>query len=263
MISRITSRSLAALFLLVSAHGAFAQDELQVKSPNGQIDFRLFLEAPEPGALSRLAYQVFFRGKRLIDRSFLGFDIYTQEPFLGENVGLISSSVSSGNSGFRGLTAKYMQNGSLGRLINLEIRVYDNAVAFRYIIPKSTPLAQILVADELTEFHFAQDGEAYPAQGAVKLSAMNPKALAGFPLIVSQPGAGWVEISDAGAAGYARTSLAHLEGTTLITRLDLSPKEPHLALEQTTPLSCPWRVLTIAGDRESLARAAVTNDLDR
>src|SRR5215467_11984509 len=106
-------RRLAALLLCVSG-AAFAQDERRVTSPDGHVEFRLFLAQPEPGALSRLAYQVWWRGKRVVDTSFLGLNIYNQEPLLGENTGLIGSRASEG-PGYRALTAEYMQNGSLGR----------------------------------------------------------------------------------------------------------------------------------------------------
>jgi hypothetical protein len=35
-----------------------------------------------------------------------------------------------------------MQNGSLGRLITVEVRVWDDAAAFRYLIPRSAPLEE-------------------------------------------------------------------------------------------------------------------------
>ncbi len=86
-----------------------------------------------------------------MNTSFLGLDIQDQEPLLGENVGLTSSS-STTSKKYNSLVAKYMQNGSLGRLINVEVRAYNDGVAFRYVIPQSTPLIEILIAEEATEF---------------------------------------------------------------------------------------------------------------
>ena len=93
-----------------------------------------------------------------MNESFLGLDIQDQEPLLGESVGL-TSSASSTSAEYNSLTAKYMQNGSLGRLINVEVRAYNEGVAFRYIIPQSTPLMEILVAEESTEFRLANPRE--------------------------------------------------------------------------------------------------------
>jgi hypothetical protein len=148
-------RRLVGFVFLICA--AFGQDERRVQSPNGQVEFRLFIATQGNSSLSRIAYEVSLHGKPLVNTSFLGLDIQDQEPLLGENVGLTSAS--SGTHGkYNSLTAKYMQNGSLGRLINVEARAYDDGVAFRYVIPASTPLMEILIAEEATEFRPAKSG---------------------------------------------------------------------------------------------------------
>src|SRR5579862_7126531 len=81
-----------ALSLLVAGSAAFAQtDPLHVASPDGQLMMRLFIMTPQDSRLVRLAYQVTFHGKLLIDTSLLGIALSNQEPFLGENVGLVTS----------------------------------------------------------------------------------------------------------------------------------------------------------------------------
>ncbi len=144
-------RSIAFVFLTCAA---FAQDERRVTSPNGQLEFRLFIATQSNSNLSRIAYEVFFQGKPLVNTSFMGLDIQDQEPLLGENVGL-TSSTSATSTKYNSLVAKYMQNGSLGRLINIEVRAYNDGVAFRYVIPPSTPLIELLIAEEATEFRLA------------------------------------------------------------------------------------------------------------
>ena len=116
--------------------------------------------AQPKGALwPRVGYQVFFRGKPLIATSWMGLDIRDQEPYLGENPGFMSSETGfERRSHYNSLVAHYMQNGSLGRRLDVEIRAYDDGVAFRYIMPRSTPLEEILIRDEATEFNFAQAG---------------------------------------------------------------------------------------------------------
>ena len=133
--------------------GLCAEDTRTVVSPDGQLEFRLFVAEPQRGDLPRIGYQVYNHGKRLMDTAFLGIDIRDQEPLLGENAGLIASSTgSSANHRYNWLIANYMQNGSLGRLLNIEIRAFDDGIAFRYVIPPSTPLDPIEIAGEATEF---------------------------------------------------------------------------------------------------------------
>jgi alpha-glucosidase len=250
------------VLLLVLCGVASAQNLLSVTSPNRQIEFRAFSVAPNPGEADRLAYQVVYKGKLLLDTSFLGFEIALQ-PYLGEKLGLMASSESSA-SGYRSVNAEYMQNGTTGRRLNLEVRAYDDGVAFRYIIPKSSLVEEIFIQEEDTEFHFAADPDAFPVllagfggpekpQGRIKLSRISTDDLIGVPFIAEQPGVGWISISQEGDSGYPRLFLSHSGGATLITALPPSPGHPKTALDATTPLVCPWRVLRIGPSRESVS----------
>lgn len=228
---KIWGRAIPCLFVLLAAF-ASAQDERRVTSPNGQIEFRLFIATQENPTLSRIAYQVFYKSQRVLNTSFMGLDIQNQEPLLGENDGLTSSSASKSKLS-NSLLAKYMQNGSLGRLIQVEVRAYNDGVAFRYIIPPSTPLMEIFIAEEATEFRFGQNVSTDP---------------------VFQAGAAWVKVTESKPGIYPHMRLAKYDQTTLITRLT----HP---FEGATPLTCPWRIIAIGPDRESAQKSAIIADL--
>src|SRR6266853_2109749 len=85
------------VLLLATAFCACAQlDERRVSSPNGQLEFRIFIAPPpDSESLDGIAYQVWLRGTMLIRTSYLGFDIFDQTPFLGEKVGLVSAKTTS------------------------------------------------------------------------------------------------------------------------------------------------------------------------
>lgn len=218
-------------------------------SPNAQLEFRIFVDQPEGGALFRLAYQIYFRGKRLIDTSFLGLNIRDQEPLLGENAGLTASRVSSEAGRYNSLIAEYMQNGSLGRRINVEVRVANDGIAFRYVIPRSTPLDEVLIEDETTEFAFTQD-------------LLNVKSPAGLPFLVQQPGA-WIAITESKTGDYPSFRLVHADGNIMITRLESKTSDPHVAYKGRTPLNCPWRVLVIGPDKDHLVNAEILRSVTR
>src|SRR5579871_5763121 len=126
---------------LLAAGSAFSQDVRTLVSPDGQLEFRIFIAEPEPAALNQIAYQVRYRGKPLINTSFLGLDILYQ-PVLGAKLGLLSSLTSKGDH-YQSLVAEYMQDGSTGRRINIEARAYNDGIAFRYVVPESNPLEDI------------------------------------------------------------------------------------------------------------------------
>jgi alpha-glucosidase len=180
--------------LALAACSASAQDERRVLSPNGQLEFRLWTWQSDQGGLSRIAYQVLRRGKPVVDTSFMGLLIHNQEPILGENAGLTASRAADG-PGYRELVAEYMQNGSLGRRINVEARVYDDRVEFRYVIPRSTMLDEILIEDESTEFNLA-----VPAQ-------ISETPLPNFPRMTIVDGTAHLQPGPHGVAFTGRTPL--------------------------------------------------------
>jgi hypothetical protein len=201
------SRLIALVVLLASA--VFAQDQRTVKSPDGQVEFRIFVAQPEEGGVSRLGYQILYQGKRVVDTSFLGFDIRDQEPLLGENAGLIATSTAS-TPQYNSLVTHYMQNGSLGRLLDVEIRAYNDRVAFRYTIPPSTPLLDLQIVEERTEF-------------------------------AVEPGAP-VSIDEEPAPGYPPMSLVRAEPNVLLTHLS----HPY---DGKPPLTSSWRVIHVGPKR--------------
>jgi alpha-glucosidase len=231
----VAARFLALALLAGFGLAGFAagQDERRVTSPNGEIDVRLFIAEQQNTTLSRIAYQVDYKGQRLLNTSFMGLDIWNQEPLLGENDGLTSSS-SAKHPLCNSMIVRYMQNGSLGRLIEVEVRAYNDGVAFRYVIPPSTPLMEILVAEEATEFRFTEK---------VGTDA------------VLHVGPAWVKIGESKQGSYPPMHLAHFDSTTLITRL----ARP---FEGNAPLTCPWRTIAIGSSRESVQKSAMVADLN-
>jgi len=236
------------VLLLAFATAAFALDDRAVTSPDGRITFRVFVASQEPGGPSRLAYQVLVQGRLVIETSFLGMEIENQEPLLGENDGLTSSRSDSA-ADYRSLTAEFMQNGSIGRRINVEARVYNEGIAFRYVLPRQTPLEELLLDDEVTEFRFPQN--------------VDTPDRAPLPLIVAQPGGGWMAITEVRSGAYPPASLAHLNANTLVTRLAHRGNNPDIALEGTTPLTGPWRVLIFGTDKDRLLQSGIVRGLNR
>ena len=217
--------------------GASAQDERSVASPDGQLEVRLFVAQPD-GELPHLAYEVRYHGRTIVEPSLLALHIHNQEPMLGENDGLIASHHGPSVGPYRSLTADYMQNGSIGRLINVEVRVWNDAVAFRYVIPRSTALEEILIEDDLTEFRVAGGGK--------------PSSLA-LPAAIREPGGSWIGISELPRAGFPRMSLVRDDGV-IAAHLERATGDPLVAFEGKSPLVCPWRMLTIGADRETVLR---------
>ena len=278
------------LLPVLSAGIALAQGDLiKVASPNRQIEFRLMVSQPPTDfARPRIAYQVYFQGKCLIDTSYLGYEIEDPVPLLGENVGLSASrfdsvdetyTVPAGKSKtirnhYNSLLAEYLQNGSLGRRLNVEVRAYDDGVAFRLTIPYTTPTPEVRIDSEESEFNFAKDGAAYPLilrnfqtnyedqYSRMSLSSIHPESVIAVPFLIEQPGIGWVAITEADLESYAGMYLRHVGGTKMIASLSPRPDQAPMAVYAKTPLSSPWRVLMIATDPGSFTESHLVMNLN-
>ena len=269
---------------------------LKVTSPNGQIVFLLFeghaekaatdheaLEAPAP---SSLGYAVEFRGKRMIDESSLGLEAAGQSP-LGpgmRNMGAETGSTdqtyaipvgktSSVRDHYNSLHADYED--AAGRKLGIEVRVYDDGAAFRYIVPDQPALKRVRIARENTEFVFSKDATTYPLilngyqsswedeYQERQVSGLHGDWLIGLPFLTEEPGVGWVAITEAGIYNYAGMYLRKGKGR-LDVRADLSPRvdEPGVAVVATTPFSSPWRVLMIGDEPGRLIESNIILNLN-
>jgi len=259
--------------LLAAAAAVFAEtDTVSLASPDGQLVLRLFVVSPKDSILVRLAYSVTFRGKLLMDTSLLGIAIHDQEVFLGETVGLINAKQESVDH-YNSLIAQYIQNGSLGRRITIEARAYDDGVAFRYYIPRTSTVEDLQIEEELTDFHFAQDGAAYTsvlsdyqsAKGEytrTKLSGIQRSSLLALPVLVEQPGVAWVAITQAQLDNYPGMYVFHPEGNTMRTTLAPRLDDAGVVMHGMTPAETPWRVLIVASEPRKLLDSDIVRNLN-
>ncbi|HUB82642.1 MAG TPA: glycoside hydrolase family 97 N-terminal domain-containing protein [Bryobacteraceae bacterium] len=240
----------ACKFLLcllpLAAGAAHAQDDRTVASPDGRLEFRLFTTLPPGNQLNSLAYQIRRDGKLLIDTSCIGLDIHFQEPLLGENVGLSESKASAGD-GYNGLFADYLQNSTTGRRIDLEIRVYNDGVALRYLLPQQYPLLDLLIEDEVTEFRFAWQADRPPKSA--------------LPYEEREPAGGWIGIFESGVAGFPAMWLVPNGANILETHLPDKPSDPGVAYAGVTPWTGPWRIIALAGTQEELPKTKAVQSL--
>jgi alpha-glucosidase len=280
----------AALGLAVAlcAFGQAQSDPVKVTSPDGQIEFRMFLSPQqESSEYWRLAYQISFRGKPLMDTSYMGLN-FRDQPVLGVNLGLVTSktqsvdetyTVPAGKSKtvrnhYNLLTADYMQNGSLGRRLTMEVRAYDDGIAFRYDIPWSNPLQDIFLENDSTQFRFAQDADSFPLilrnfqtnyedqYNRLTLSGIHPDDLIGLPLLVEQPGVGWAAITEANIDDFPGMYLHHLEGRAMEAVLSPRLDDATLAATGHAPMNSPWRVVLIGSEPGRLMESNIVASLN-
>ena len=271
---------------------------LKVTSPNGQIVFLLSDASTQiqdsdhrtqaGQASDGLRYAVEFHGKQMIADSKLGMEV-TGQPVLGpgmsrkstqpekvdESYSIPVGKTSTVRDHYNGMRADFAD--AAGRQLSIEVRVFDDGAAFRYVIPDQPSLKQVRIAHELTQFAYPKDTTTYPLildgyQSSWEdeyqqrlVSGLHPDWLIGLPLLAEEPGVGWMAIAEANITHYAGMYLRkepHFGGFAL--RADLSPRvdDPSFAVEGTTPLVSPWRVFMIGDEPGRLIESNIVLNLN-
>ncbi|MGA8086035.1 MAG: glycoside hydrolase family 97 protein [Terracidiphilus sp.] len=262
---------------------------IEVKSPDGQIVF-LLSDGPTGGAAKAatadIHYSVQFRGKQLMNESVLGLKLQGQ-PALGPGMHRVNERTSQHDETYTipvGKTSEVRDhyNSTLadfedasGRKLSLEIRAYDDGVAFRYIVPAQPNLKDVRIERELTEFTFAKDASLYPLivdgfQSSYEdeyqmrhVSGIHQDWLIALPLLAEIPGTGWVAVTEADIEHYAGMYLRKAN-TRFGLRAELSPRidVPGIAVEADAPVTTPWRVLMIGDEPGRLIESNMVLNLN-
>ena len=233
-----------------------------------------------------LTYSVDYHGKWLMDESILGLKLEGQQPLgpgmremlihSGQHdetytipVGKTSSVRDHYNSALVDLAD------GTGRKLSLEIRAYDDGVAFRYILPDQPELHKVRIEHELTQFNYAKDATLYPLllegfQSSYEdeyqqrnVSGIHHDWLIGLPLLAEVPGVGWVAATEADIDNYAGMYLRKAQPRFAL-QAELAPRidQPAIAVETETPVTTPWRVLMIGSEPGRLVESNLILNLN-
>jgi alpha-glucosidase len=277
------------LLLLVILAPLLAEDVVTVKSPDGRIEFRLFNGPPtNPDfQLTQLSYQVDFNGKRLLDTSALGFTHFEQIPLgqklsvthefrdqVDETFTMPAGKASTVRNRYNEVIAQYLQDGSTGRRMTMEVRAFNDGVAFRYAVPPTPLQPGMRIENEVTQYTFAKDGPAYAMLARnfqtgyeeqytrIPLTGIQPQAHVALPLLAEQPGVGWAAITEAAVEDYSAAYLVHLGGGVFETRLSPRVDGSLLAVIVPNPMVTPWRVILIGDRPEKLIESNIVDSLN-
>jgi alpha-glucosidase len=268
-----------------------------VSSPDGRLTLTIET-APDAGtSAERLIYRVSFRGKPLVEPSALRLEFQGQQP-LGNRVRIVSAVPSGADETYRLVTGKASlvrnrynalrvdveETAGLGRRMSIEARAYDDAVAFRYLVPEQNALRQFRLTKEVTEFRIAKDATTYamllphfrsmyesefvklPISAFSNQGGVASKLLIGLPLLMEVPGVAWMAIAEAGLEGYSSMYLTNPSGSWTGHWLEsvLSPAEedPEVIVKGTLPKHSAWRVLMVGGEPGRLIESNVLTSLN-
>lgn len=252
---------LAVLIGLIATRGA-AETVATVGSPGDVV--RVAIDIDNDG---RPTYAVTRRGKAVIAPSRLGF-LFTDARKLERGFGYVSQATRGEDSSwdqpwgewktirnhFRELRVRFQERTGQMRQMDVVFRVYDDGVGFRYEFPDQPHLKTANIADELTEFAFAQDGTAWwkPAflwnreEYLYNRTPLSAVGTADTPVTIQLADGTHVALHEAALVDYSGMAVARTEGTTL--RAALTPGAGRPKVIKSGTWTTPWRTLIIADD---------------
>ena len=302
--SQLKSLALCSLWFFgitgpVLAHAQ--SNPVEVSSPNHEISVYFKVQpsknkqTAEPDG--QLVYSVMFHQKKIFEDSALCLELANQSP-LGsavhitgaipgsgvENYSLLAGKTSAVHDAYNSLTLQVRESSSAGRIFEIEARVYNSGLAFRYRLPVQTALSRYELTQENTEFRPVMDADAwalrlpnyqsgYESEYVPQvLSALSNQGgvssyiLNGAPMLLHMPGLAWAAVGEANlegnAAMYLENPTGNWTGHYIITKISpaLDGKGP--AVDASLPHDSAWRVILIGDTPGELVESNIITDLN-
>jgi alpha-glucosidase len=269
-----------ALATFSFAAPALAQDDLSQKtdgnvvaraaSPDGKLTVTISLDNE-----GRASYAVQRAGKPLLTDSRLGF-LFTDAPKLDRGMSVIEvkrdKSDTSWNQPFgewstirdnhTEMTVRLREKTDLKREMDVTFRLFDDGIGFRYTLPNQANLKHANIADELTEFAFAEPGTAWwkPAylwnreEYLYNKTALDAVGTAQTVMTIKLAGGTHVALHEAALLDYSAMNLQRAEGNTF--KASLTPGAGAAKVSRDAGFSTPWRTIAIADNAAGLYAAS-------
>jgi alpha-glucosidase len=151
---------------------------------------------------------------------------------------------------------------------DLTFRVFDDGFGFRYDFNQIAAARDVAILDELTEFRFADEFDAwwYPARQPdrdeylYQRSRLHQVNLAETPLTLQSPKL-YLSIHEAALVDYASMNLRRTAERTL--KADLMPWSDGVLVRKRGPFVTPWRTVLIGGTPTALADSRIELNLNQ
>ena len=256
MMTRMIAILVLALAMLTPARAA------SVSSPGNVVTATIVTDRD-----GRALYSVTRQGKAVIAESELGF-LLTDGPQLRKNFEITGEKRaghddtwtqpwgewSTIRNHYNELRVSLRETTGLKRAFDVVFRVYDDGVGFRYEFPDQTNLKTARIAEELTEFNFAEDGTAWwkPAflynreEYLYQRTPLSAVGTADTPVTIKLASGTYVALHEAVLIDYSGMAVMKTTGNAL--KAVLTPGSGAPKVVRAAPFTTPWRTLIISPD---------------
>ncbi len=269
-------------FFLFFTGYLFGQQEVRLNSPDGHIVFTLKLNGSSP------VYSIAFKKNTLIENSSLNLDLEGRGMFqkafinqppvfkeVNENYKLIVGKASSVNNHYRQVIISLQDKMNKKYQIDFEVRVFNDGVAFRYLLPKQSRKCgtSFTLLEERTQFRFTVD----PIVKALllpdfttsheglyttmPLSKIKEDTLMDMPALFQFSNKIFMAITEAALLDYAGMYLVKHQGF-LCSQLSPLPNQHTIKVKGALPHKSPWRVLLISDRLGALIESNIITSLN-
>lgn len=259
-----------SLAALVAATPALADVVARQSSPDGSLVVTVSIDGD-----GRASYAVARKGTAILNDSHLGF-LFTDAPKIDRHLTLATTAKAHADTSWtqpfgewhsirdnhNDLTLTLREATDLKRTMIVTFRVFDDGVGFRYTLPDQPNLHHANIADELTEFAFAQPGTAWwkPAylwnreEYLYDKTPLDAVGTAQTVMTVKLADGTHVALHEAALVDYAAMNLQRESGTTF--KANLTPGAGAPKVSRDAGFSTPWRTIAIADDAPGLYAAS-------
>ncbi len=272
-------RKLSFFFLVIITLPVFAQKNILLKSPDGNIIFSFKLTEKAP------VYEVAYKGQTLINDSKLSLSFKENGDFganlkmleshfnnIVETYDLIAGKTKTVHNSCHEVLIPLAENSGSKRQINLVVRVFNDGVAFRYEFPEQKNWASYTLTDENSTFNVAGKpmvrallwGDYNNAHEGFyqkhSLSEIKEDTLMDMPALFEFPEKIYMAITEANLRDYAGMYLMKHNG---ILKSQLSPLQgqTEIKVKAVLPHRTPWRVMMISSRIGALLESNILTSL--
>ena len=251
-----------ALSCISFSNAAFGSSPLRLLSPHKKILYEFEILNGRPG------YRVSYEGRLLIDFSTMDIVFKGDSLIQGvrqektarmdslERYSLLTGRSSLVNDQFRQLSLYLKETKSPGHRVLVQVRAFDDGLAFRYIFPESNGDSLVITQERsgfqitgnllvhalvLDDYYSSHEGN-YLHRSYQDL----PKdSLLDMPMLFEFPDNIFIAITEAALLDYAGMYLIKTK-SGLVSKLSPLPSNPEYAVIASLPHVSPWRVILIS-----------------
>jgi alpha-glucosidase len=261
-----TQGTIWLLALRFAFPGAEAAEPPTVSSPDGRLTVTVHIDVE-----GRPGYTVSREGDPVIAESRLGF-LLTDAPKLERNFRLDGTEKRSHDETweqpwgerryvrdrYNELEVRLVEKIAPGRRLNVVFRAHDDGIGFRYEFPAQPGLADVNIADELTEFVVAEPATAWwiPAgewnryEYLYRRTPLAEVGQAHTPITVRTASGLHLAFHEAALVDYSSMWLRRVESQRL--KATLAPSSEPSRVRRRAPFATPWRTIQVAPDAAGL-----------